>query len=119
MWHGQHRRWVRIVILGNIVPMFDFYEKVRVCTQSQKCSSVNGEIGAVTGRTQCDDGQWYYSVHIYASGISWCFYEHELTPTGEHAAHEDFYDGSSIRVRVDKDGRCSIVEDDDANLNDN
>lgn len=92
-------------------PRYEFYEKVRVTSQAGDKVKVNGQIGAVLGRVQMADRNWYYTVHIYSTDTSWCFFEHELSPTGEQASREDFYDGSSVRVKVDEQGRGSIVSD--------
>jgi hypothetical protein len=92
-------------------PKYEFYEIVVVNTSDPAKAEVNGEAGAVGGRVRCDDGSWYYSVHVYSTNESWCFFEHELLPTGKHARQEDFYDGSSIRVSVDQEGRGEIVCD--------
>ena len=89
---------------------YDFYEKVRVTTTAPEKQIVNGEIGAVIGRAQNDLGEWFYSVAIYKTDTSWHFLESELASTGEFDNREKFYDGSSIRVRVDKEGRGSIAE---------
>jgi len=97
--------------LSETVPKYGFYEKVRVDSQASEKASVNGQIGAVLGRVQTENGIWYYTIYIYVTETSWCFFEHELSPTGEQASREDFYDGSSVRVRVDDEGRGNIVSD--------
>jgi len=92
-------------------PRFAYYEKVRVRTTDPAKAHLNGEVGAVLGRTDTQDKtSWYYAVSLYTQQRSWCFFEHELEPTGEHAKREDFYDGTSMRVRVDEHGRGTIVE---------
>jgi hypothetical protein len=97
--------------MNETAPRFRFYEKVRVDSQASEKAKVNGQIGAVLGRVETENGAWYYTVYIYATETSWCFFEHELSPTGESASREDFYDGSSVRVEVDEKGRGSIVSD--------
>jgi hypothetical protein len=92
-------------------PKYAFYEKVRVNSQTSEKAKVNGELGAVLGRVQTENGAWYYTVYIYSTETSWCFLEHELLPTGEQAKMEDFYDGSSVRVAVDKEGRGHFISD--------
>ena len=94
-------------------PRYAFYEKVRVQSLDRKAASVNGQLGAVLGRVTTDKGEWYYTVYIYSTKESWCFFEHELLPTGEHAQREDFFDNSSVRVLVDKDGRGTIAPKDE------
>ena len=97
--------------MDETTPRYEFYEKVRVTSQASDKVKVNGQIGAVLGRVQTEDRTWYYTVYIYSTETSWCFFEHELSPTGEQARREDFYDGSSVRVKVDEHGRGSIVSD--------
>jgi hypothetical protein len=94
-------------------PKFAFFEKVLVNSQNQEKEEVHGQIGAVLGRVQTENGAWYYTVYIYSKDVSWCLFEHELLPTGEQARREDFYDGCSLRVRVDEHGRGKIVSDED------
>jgi hypothetical protein len=87
-------------------PVFDFYEIVQLSSESGRKASLNGQTGAVLGRALSDDGlSWSYAVHVYTTGTSWSFNEDELSPTGRHAKREDFYDGSSIRVILDEQGR--------------
>jgi hypothetical protein len=97
--------------VNETAPRYGFYEKVRVNSQASEKAKVNGEIGAVLGRVQTENGTWYYTIYLYSTETSSCFFEHELSPTGEHASRDDFYDGSSVRVRVDEEGRGSIVPD--------
>ncbi|MFN0021787.1 MAG: hypothetical protein ACKVP0_26370 [Pirellulaceae bacterium] len=97
--------------MSEAAPRFAYYEKVRVDSRVSKNECVNGEIGAVLGRVQMENETWYYAVHIYSTANTWCFFEHELLPTGEQALREDFYDGSFVHVRVDEKGRGYIVPD--------
>jgi hypothetical protein len=57
----------------------------------------------VLGRAQDESGNWGYAVFIYAANEVWNFREDELEPTGKMDKRENFYDGSSIGVRVDPD----------------
>lgn len=91
-------------------PKYSFYEKVRINTVDRKKKEVNGEIGAVLGRDRDCSDQWYYTVYVYASTSCWCFFESELMPTGQAAKREDFFDGSSIRVEVDPNGRGRLAK---------
>ena len=97
--------------MNEAAPRYDFYEKVRVNSQMPENATVNGEIGAVLGRAQTEDGTWYYTVNVSSSQTSWCFFEYELSPTGEQASRDDFYDGSSVRVSVDDEGKGRIESD--------
>src|SRR5947209_7059316 len=88
-------------------PRFDFYEKVVVCAPGKP---VHGKMGAITGRAQNDDGTWGYAVHIYEGEAGWYLLEAELLATGEFDVRESFYDGTSIEVRVDSEGRGRITK---------
>ena len=90
-------------------PRFAFYEKVRIRTNDPAKAHLNGEVGAVIGRTETEDRtSWYYAVSLDKQHRVWCFDEHELEPTGEYARREDFFDGTLVKVRVDKQGRGTI-----------
>jgi hypothetical protein len=94
----------------NPVPQFDFFEKVRIVTSGSAKAALNGEIGTVLGRTLADDAaSWFYGISVESDGKVWSFSENELTSTGEFSSQEDFFDGSSLRVRVDENGRGTVV----------
>jgi hypothetical protein len=91
---------------------FDIYEEVRIQTSDPAKSRFNSELAVIVGRTETEDGtSWYYTVDFLSTKRGWCFYENELESTGRKYRREDFYDGSSVRVRVDEEGRGSIVSD--------
>jgi len=93
-------------------PRFDFYEEVRINTSDADKSHMNGLLAVVVGRTETEDRtSWYYAVDLQSQKKGWCFFERELEPTGRRFRREDFYDGSSIRVRVDEKGHGHIVDD--------
>ncbi len=88
---------------------FDFYEQVRISTDDARTRHLNGRNGVVLGRTETTDGySWYYTVAIDGDPEGWCFFERELEATGRQFKREDFYDGSSIVVKVDETGRGYI-----------
>jgi hypothetical protein len=89
---------------------YEYYEKLLIKSLDPKCSSLNGRLCAVVGRSCGSEGVWYYLVHVYDLHRSWTFSEGELAATGEFDRRETFYDGSRIRVKVDKDGRGRIVD---------
>ncbi len=88
-------------------PKFQFYEKVRVAAPE---SSNVGRLGAVSGKSQSDEGIWVYSVSLYAETSCSCFDEDQLESIGEFAERSEFYAGDSVRVRVDGLGHGQIVE---------
>ncbi len=95
-------------------PRFDFYQEVLVCTNEAERLRLNGKVGVVLGRSNSEDGKiWYYVLSFKDEPETWYFGEGELEPTGKWFSREDFYDGSSVRVRVDEKGRGSIVDEDE------
>ena len=75
---------------------FNYFEKVTISSSDE---IVNGKLGAILGLAQSDNGCWNYTVHIYDTGLCWCFEEEQLFSTGEFAKLDEFYDGSSIKVK--------------------
>ncbi len=64
---------------------------------------VTGRIGGILARYSQDedDTQPHYTVFLYDLEHCWEFAESELESTGAMDSRETFYDGSSLRVRVD------------------
>ena|SRR2546425_661187 len=91
--------------MSDRVPKYTFYEKVVAVSNAPTKSDVNRETGAVLGMTETDYGSWYYTVYIYSQKRTLCFFEHELSPTGEFASRDEFYDGKSMRISVDDQRR--------------
>ena len=92
------------------VPLFDFYDEVRICTQDPAKSHMNTCLAIVVGRTETEDRKsWYYAVDFPLQGHGWCFFEYELEATGRKFTRDDLYDGSSVRVQVDPKGRGRII----------
>lgn len=99
-------------------PRFDFFEKVKVKATEGAKARLNGEVGTVLGRTMTDDEKsWLYAVAVQSQERTWSFFESELAPTGEYSDRGEFYDGTSLRVRVDEKGRGTVVPpvDDEGN----
>ena len=95
-----------------MTPKFEFYEKVKVCSDDPQKSEVRGELGAIVGRVQRESGDWYYAVHVYKTSEGWDFYESELEATGEFDVRETFYDGETVRVAVDERGHGRLKDKD-------
>ena len=90
-------------------PPFDFYEHARILATQTGNSHLNGRCGIVVGRTRTAAGDsWYYAVDLDGESGVWCFYEQELEATGQRYTREDLYDGSTIRVKVDEQGRGHV-----------
>jgi hypothetical protein len=89
--------------MDECMPRFDFYEVVQVISEEAK---LNGQAGTILGRTQTDDGKsWSYSVCLDSTRTCSTFSEDGLMATGLKKKKEDFYNGPSIRVIVDEQGR--------------
>ena len=91
-------------------PRFQFYEIVRVASSQPELAEIHGERGAILGMSEDDQGTFGYAVFIYRDEICWSLTEDELEETGEFSRREEFYDDTSIRVRVDQHGRGWIVD---------
>lgn len=86
-------------------PKFQFYEYVRVVSADPELAEIDGERGAILGRSEDEDGGYGYAVLIARDGLCWSVAEADLQATGEFGTRADFYGDESIRVRVDADGR--------------
>jgi hypothetical protein len=91
------------------LPRFDFYERVRFTATAGMVRKLKSRTGYVLGRSVDDSGAWGYAVLIEGKDETWNFGEDQLSSTGEFAKREDFYDGSSVRVRVEKNGAGQII----------
>jgi hypothetical protein len=96
--------------MGTDSPKYEFYEKVQLATSDPTAREINGELGAVLGRTQSESGLWSYAVLIYRTRVCWSLQEEELLPTGEFDERESFFDGASVRIRVDETGSGNPVK---------
>ena len=86
-------------------PKFQFYEYVRVVSEDPELAEIDGERGAVLGRSEDEDGGYGYAVLIKRDSLCWSVDEADLQTTGEFGTRADFYGDGSIRVRVDGNGR--------------
>jgi hypothetical protein len=96
-------------------PQFKQYEMVRVNSTDPAKRTVAGQRGVILGCAEKESGGWYYTAHVESDSCCWCFDEDELVSLGQFADVSDFYDGSSMRVAVDDEGRGTIVSDPDPN----
>ena len=94
-------------------PRFQFYEIVRVASGNATLATIHGETGAILGMAEHDDGAYGYAVFIYRDQICWSIDEEDLEATGRFSSREAFYDGTSVRVRVDEHGRGWIVDEEE------
>lgn len=85
----------------NSVPLFKFYEVVKVVSEQNTLREINGLTAAVLGMVQGDQGKWRYGISVFDTDEGWDVMESDLVATGSHMKREDFYDGSSIQIVVD------------------
>jgi hypothetical protein len=91
---------------------FDFYEIVKVKeTLLTIKNGINGLKGAVLGMAESEEGKWFYAVNLYGKDEGWDLPEECLESTGEFTSREEFYDGSSIHVKVDAKTGEGKIED--------
>lgn len=91
-------------------PKFSFYERVRIAAGNR-----TPLVGFVMGRCEDDEHNWHYSVQLEGKTTNTMFRESELESTGEVGSREDFYDGNSLRVRVNDSGEGHFAEDTENN----
>jgi hypothetical protein len=70
---------------------FKFYEKVKIISTLPNKQKVAGEIAAVLGKAQNDNGEWSYAVSVYRDNRCWSMNEEELGFTGEFDKRENFH----------------------------
>lgn len=86
-------------------PKFQFYEIVRVVSRNDELTEIQGQRGAILGMSEDVDNTVRYGVFIFRDEICWNLDEDDLEAADECARREDFYDGTSIHVQVDEEGR--------------
>ena len=93
---------------------FDFFERVKIInplTYKKKQANLKNALGTVLGKSQDDNGKWYYGVSIDNEVSSWSCEEEELESLGNFVKREDYYSGESVCVGVTKDGKGYIIDD--------
>ena len=96
-----------------MVHPFEFYQIVKVKTDIDKFSEINGLEGGIIGRGPYPEGTWTYKVWIDSKERAWPVPHDCLVPTGKMGKREDYFTDESVRVRVDLEtGEGSLVEDD-------
>jgi len=93
---------------------FGFYEVVRVVEHCSRLGDIAGKEAVVLGMAQNEEtGRWGYAVHVSGPN-SMCYYasEEELESAGRFVDRSTIYPDPPVRVkvRVDKDGRGTIVD---------
>lgn len=92
-------------------PKFQFYEIVRICSDSQELAEINGAIGTILGISEYGDPEYGYGVFIDRDDCVWSVSESNLESTGVIKQRADFYDDNvSIRVQVDEQNRGIIAD---------
>ena len=82
---------------------FDFYDVVEIVPgNAREYQEIVGRRGAVLGMAQDENTcTWYYAVSLESNGEVSQIPENNLIATGDKKKRSDFYDGDSIKVRVD------------------
>lgn len=92
-------------------PKFQFYEVVRVLSNSPELAEIHGETGAILGISEHGEPEYEYGVFIDRDDCVWSVSESNLESTGVIRQRADFYDDNiSIRVQVDEQGRSTIAD---------
>jgi hypothetical protein len=91
---------------------FDYYEIVKIKeTVLTIKNRIKGLKGAVLGMAEDENHKWGYAIHIYNLDECWDLPEECLESMGEFTSREEFYDGTSIHVKVDtKTGEGKVVD---------
>ena len=71
---------------------------MRIASSDPAKATIDGQLGAILGKAQAEDGGWWYGVFSYELERVWYCSEAELVSTGEFDRRESFYSGESIRV---------------------
>jgi hypothetical protein len=79
---------------------FNFYEVVKVVSTVPALQTISGLEGTVLGMSANEQGSWGYAVYIPNQEETWDVMETELQTTGVFQTPADFYDGSSLQLRV-------------------
>lgn len=90
---------------------FEFYERVKILSAHPNLEEVSGEISAVLGKAENEEGKFSYAVFVYRDEKCWSVREEDLESTGEFDKRETFFSGEKIKIRVDEKGRGSISSD--------
>ena len=86
------------------IPLFNFYEIVRVASNLAEHSEINMKFGVVLGMSENQDGDWIYSIEVcndtaYSDpNDSWSIAEPFLAKTGRNIDPDTIYSGESIKV---------------------
>lgn len=92
-------------------PKFQFYEIVRVLSNSPELAEIHGETGSILGISEHGEPEYGYGVFIDRDDCVWSVPESNLESTGVIKQRADFYDDNVvIRVQVDADGHGSIAD---------
>lgn len=92
-------------------PKFQFYEVVRIKSNSAELAEIHGEKGSILGISEHGEPEYEYGVFIDRDEVVWSVSEQDLEATGVFLHRADFYnDNVSIRVQVDEQGRGNIAD---------
>lgn len=92
-------------------PKFQFYEVVRIKSNSAELTEIHSETGSILGISEHGEPEYEYGVLIDRDEVVWSISEQNLETTGTFLQRADFYDDNlSISVQVDEQGRSTIAD---------
>lgn len=87
----------------------DFFEIVKINTTRNKEKKLNDMEGVVLAIGEENGEIDGYDVYVFQKEATYGFYPDELVSTGKKIKKEDFYDGTSIKVKVNEDGSGEML----------
>lgn len=99
----------QLVRLAKPAAKFHFYQRVLVVAPRKCNTELLGQWGTVRGKARETSGQWGYAVRLDSTGECWDLQERELASNGEFETPPPESERRTIRVRVDSQGRGTIV----------
>jgi len=72
---------------------------------------INGDKGCILGLNQGGIGIWYYAVSMFKDDECRHIEEMDIVSQDRFLKREDYYDGSTVTVAVDKKCRGKILND--------
>ncbi len=82
---------------------------VIIKTDEPEYSEINKKQGVIIGLPIEDEEEKVYSVY-FDDDYTWAIPENYLVSTGKFESETNIYDGSTIKIRVDKKGEGHVIE---------
>lgn len=88
---------------------FTIYEEVRVNSSEKNFSEINEKLGVIFSNPNNDLDDEFVTIFIPENEECWTVNKNDLVTTNRFYKHEDFYDGTVLKVRVDDKDRGDIL----------